>query len=104
MLDWYENCYVGKGIRDPQKVIRKVDCGKGIQPNVYLVTLSDNPGNMLEIISAMILKQEIARSLCPKIVGIAKGKDEAVELVQEILTDTYKATGTYQAADFLKNR
>lgn len=103
MLDWYKDLYIGSGIRDSEKIITKLNNNK-LAPGVFLVTLSENPDNMLEIFSAVLLKQDAFRRMCPPIVGLAKGKDEAIELVQQMIQDAYQETGTYQVAEYLKNR
>ena len=49
MLKWREDYYVGEGIKDAEKTKKRIDAGK-VALGVYLVTLSENRGNLLEII------------------------------------------------------
>ena len=71
-------------------------------PGIYLVTFSDNPHNILEIIPAVTLFQKTAARLCPEIVGMAKGMDEAMELVQMIVQTVYEETGDVLVEKYLK--
>lgn len=103
MLKWYDHYYVGEQVRDESAVREKLDAGK-LVPGIYLVTFSDNPHNILEILPAVTLFQETAARLCPEIVGIAKGMDEAMELVQMIVQTVYEETGDVLVEEYLKNR
>ena len=46
MLKWRKDYFVGEGIRDAVKAKARIDAGK-VAFGVYLVTLSENPGNLL---------------------------------------------------------
>lgn len=103
MLKWQENYYVGEGIKKPENVRQKIDQGK-MAPGVYLLTLSPNPDNLMEILPAITLVQDTAYRLCPDIIGMAKGKDEAIQLATDILMEAYRQTGTFRVEEYLKNR
>ena len=74
MLKWREDYNVGEGIKDAEKTKKRIDAGK-VALGVYLVTLSENPGNLLEIIPSYMLIQKSYYAKCPEIIGMAKGKD-----------------------------
>ncbi|MDC7288110.1 hypothetical protein NXH76_09870 [Blautia schinkii] len=103
MLEWLANYYTGDGVKNPRKIQSKINAGK-LVPGIYLLTLSANPGNLLEIIPAAMLVQKSAYALCPAIMGMAKGKDEAIDLAVEILQEVYQATGAFKVEEYLKNR
>ena len=103
MLEWLANYYTGDGIKNPRKIQSKINAGK-LVPGIYLLTLSANPGNLLEIIPASMLVQKSAYALCPAIMGMAKGKDKAIDLAVEILQEVYQATGAFKVEEYLKNR
>ena len=50
----------------------------------------------------MIQKSYYAR--CPEIVGMAKGKDEAIDLAVDIVKNIYGETGAFQVKEYFKNR
>ena len=95
MLKWQEDYYVGEGIKDAEKTKKRIDAGK-VALGVYLVTLSENPGNLLEIIPSYMLIQKSYYAKCPEIIGMAKGKDEATDLAVDIVKNIYGETGAFQ--------
>lgn len=103
MLHWIENYYVGEGIKNPEKIKKKLDSGRYVH-GICLLTLSHTPGNLMEILPASLLKQQSLRELCPPIIGMAKDKERAIEMVSGILTDAYRRTGGFAPEEFLKNR
>ena len=103
MLKWREDYYVGEGIKDAEKTKKRIDAGK-VALGVYLVTLSENPGNLLEIIPSYMLIQKSYYAKCPEISGMAKGKDEATDLAVDIVKNIYGETGAFQVKEYFKNR
>lgn len=103
MLKWHEHFYVGEGIRDADRIRAKLDANE-LTPGIYLLTLSENPNHLLEILPAVSLKQRWCREMCPVIFGMARGKDEAIDLACRILKEIYDATGAFGIEDYLKNR
>ena len=49
-----KNYYIGDGVKNPTRVRARITAGKCV-PDIYIVTLSDNPGNILEILPAVTL-------------------------------------------------
>ncbi len=94
MLKWREDYYVGEGIKDAAKARRRIDAGR-VAFGVYLVTLSENPGNLLEFVPSYMLIQKSYYARCPQIVGMAKGKDEAIDLAVDIVKNIYGETGAF---------
>lgn len=103
MLMWNEHLYIGEGIRNADKVRAGLNENK-LTPGVYLLTFSENPYHLMEILPAISLKQEWARRLCPAIFGMAGSKEDAIELACRILREVYDTTGGFNIEDYLKNR
>lgn len=103
MLKWYKDFYVGEGLKNPDKLKKKIEDGK-LTFGIYLITLSDNPDNLLEIIPAAMLLQKTCYELCPEIIGMARGKDDAIDMVADIVMEIYRATGAFQVKEYFKNR
>ena len=91
-MEWYSNLYMGERAQKKKGLIQKVESGK-TPVNTYLITLSFGKKNQLEIIPVWNLKFWYQKKQCPRIVGLACGKDEAVELVVQIAEDVLKKTG-----------
>jgi hypothetical protein len=58
----------------------------------------------MEIIPSATLLQKTFRNRCQKIIGVAKGKEDAYQLMQDILMETYRHTGNFHVKDYLKDR
>ena len=103
MLKWHKNYYRGTSIKNISKIRLKLIQGKPV-PGIYLITLSENPHNQLEILPALTLVQETAARICPEIVGIAKGKEEALELITDMVQTIYEETGELNIKEYWKHR
>lgn len=103
MLKWLKSYYVGEGVKDPGKVKRKINAGK-FAPGIYLLTLSNNAENLCEIIPSFMLMQKSYREICPLIFGMAKGRDEAMEMAADLIGEIYRETGDFRLTNYLKNR
>lgn len=103
MPKWITDYYIGAGIKHPKKIRKKIDAGH-LTVDVYLITLSENPGNLLEIIPASMLVQKSYARICPTIVGMEKGKDAAIDMAAGIIKEIYETTGHFQVKDYFKNR
>lgn len=103
MLRWCKDLRIGEGVKKADKIRHKLNHGK-IVPGVYLITFSENPRNLLEIIPALTLIQQSAADICPEIIGLAGDKDEAVDMVTAIIQEVYDKTGDFQIEEYWKNR
>ena len=104
MLKWYKKLYIGDNAKKKApSVIKKVNQGK-LQYDIYLITLASNEKNLLEIIQANQLIQKTLRKLCPRIVGMASGYGEALEVVEKIVEETYLKQGDTDVRRYLNDR
>lgn len=103
-MDWYSQLYIGEGAKPKaKKIIRKIKRNAG-QVDIYLITLASNGQDMLDIINSAYLKQPAVRRNLPMIVGIAKGYEEAVSLVRQMLQETYEQTGDFRIPVYLAEK
>ena len=103
VIRWARNPYLGKGIEEVKEIRSKVNKGAFLS-GIFLVTLSDHPEHLMEIIPAWMLMQKWNRRVCPKIVGITKGKKDAMKMVAEIVQEVYENTGAVDIKEYLKKR
>ena len=54
MLKWCRDFRIGESVKKADRIRRKLNHGK-IVPGVYLITFSENPRNLLEIIPALTM-------------------------------------------------
>ncbi len=102
MLKWYSNLYVGE---QAQKNISRVKCrlnlGK-MQMGMFLITYASNPENLLEIIATEQLLQRTVYRRCPLIVGVGASREEALQIVLQIVEETYAAQGDADVRRYLQ--
>lgn len=74
--------------------------------DTYLITLPSDTSNILDMYSANILLQPYYRNKVKLkdvyVVGIAKGRMEALELIRDIVDDVYSNTGAFDISGYLK--
>ena len=90
-MRYYKYLYLADGIRKKDKIIRKLE-EKQLQPNIHVITLARNEKNQLEIYHSMVLRQPDFPYDDFFVVGIAKGYEDAVEMVEEIAREVYNKT------------
>lgn len=91
-MRYYKHLYLSDALRKKKdKIIKKMETGK-ILPGIYLVALAVNEVNHLEICSYMMLLQPSYPKENLFVVGITKGYEEAVDLVEEIVQEVYNET------------
>lgn len=101
MLKWYENLYVGEQAKKRiRSHIRRISNGKPVK-DIYLITIASNAENQLDIIHSFYLLQPIVKRMCPMIVGVAKGYDEARDLVVSMVEEAIEATGGADVRKYL---
>lgn len=103
MLRWTSNYFVGDGIQNPKEIQAKIELGKHTS-GIYLLTLSNNKNNLMELLPAKMLRHKNVYERCPEIFGMAKGKEDAIGLTTRILMNCYRANGNYCLEEYLKNR
>lgn len=68
--------------------------------DVYCITLASHPGNLFDILNANELLFPHYQKTDIKIVGLAKGREEAISLVQEIIMEIYQKTGSFNVREY----
>lgn len=94
-MRWFDRLYVGDGAEKTQdRIVRGIRKGK-VQWNVYVLTMPSNPANQLDILSSNYLLQPYCkRQEDLTVVGIAKGREEAFFVLQQMVEDAMKEYGT----------
>ena len=101
-MKYYKYLYTSENIINSDKLKAKLNLHKGMF-NIYLISLC--PGSdQLEIMNAYYLKLKYYRAHPPVVVGLAKGYDEAVNIVVKIITEAVDRTGVADAKEYLRLR
>lgn len=94
--------YLGDDISEAKlDKIKKRLKDKPLLCNAYLITVSRNPVDQLEILSAKQLVQSYYSSYPVYVVGIACDYDTAVGLVERMVQECLKARGDCALKEFL---
>lgn len=99
-MKFYKHLYKDKNIRFVKTLKMKLRM-HAFLPSIYIVRLSENEEEQLEILQAAFLKQKYFWNDKNEIVGISTSYDGAVEIVDQILQDTMLATGGYDMRKYL---
>lgn len=99
-MDWYKEFYAGEDIIGKKHKIKWKILHHAGQIGIYVITLSSNPENLLDIIPSWELMQKYYPKSDLLVIGIDKGYENAMELAGMIVMDVYEKTGTFQIRDY----
>ncbi len=102
MPEWSKSLRISKHLPDAQirRIRRALDKGKTAE-NAYLITLSSNEKNQLDIVNTLYLRQASLTGRLPLVVGVARDKKDAFEMVRDILCETLDKTGGADMRSYL---
>lgn len=101
-MNWYSRLYVGRNAQsNKHRIISKIKKNKP-QMGIYVLTLPANNENVLDIYPANTLLQPHYRQSDILVVGIAKGRSEAMELMTQIVMEAYEFTGSYKVRNLVE--
>ena len=103
-MEWYHKLYVGDSLVDKADEIKwKINHNAGTVM-VYVIALASNRQNLLDIIPSWELMKKSYPKKELKIVGLARGYREALEVTRRIVDDTYRNSGDVNVRAFLKEK
>ena len=101
---WDREFYAGESIARKKGKIKWKICHNAGQLDIYVITLSSNPQNLLDIIPSWEIMQKYYPQADLLVVGIDKGYDNALELAGRIVMDVYDRTGDFHVRDYFLQR
>ena len=103
MVTYSERLYTDDKINKKKlnKIKRNIRQGRG-RFDLYLIALSNNDHDQLDIIHNSMFNQKLYRKFDIRVVGLASSYDEATSIVLNILEDTMTETGSVDMKGFLK--
>ena len=104
-MKYYYNLYLDDYVASNKtEIIKKLENNEW-QLEVYLIVLSSRIGDQLEIYNSSLLLQKSFRKEELLIVGITKGYNESLEVVEKIMQEVYDNTkGTDMKSYILNNQ
>lgn len=99
-MNFYKNLYIGDTVKKPQKAIKKLKRYKK-QPRLYVIVY-DGETDRLAVYHSLMLLQWYYRENPPGcIVGLANGREEAFDVIEQIAKESLAATGQAQLVAYL---
>lgn len=89
-MKWYYNLYTDSYTNKKIKKIRRKVERNVAQLGIYLIVLSPNPKEQLELVDTMNLLQKNYPKQTLEVIGIASNRNSAMNLVVSIVDDVYK--------------
>lgn len=101
-LTYHPHLYLGESIKAEKldKIKKKLE-KKPLFSGVFLITLSRNESDQLEIYEAKQLAQSYYKKNPPHVVGIAKSHAEAVSIVERIVQECLQARQDCSLKEYL---
>lgn len=101
-MKWYHDLYVSDSIAGKANKIKwKINHNAGTV-SIFVIAFASNSNNLLDIIPSWELMQKSYPKRDLKIIGLAKGYGEALELVRRIVDEAYQNTGSVDVWSYLK--
>lgn len=102
-LAYYPGLYLGESIKEEklEKIKKKLE-KKPLFSGVFLVTISRNASDQLELYAGKELAQSYYQKNPPYVVGIAGSREEAIGLVEKIVKECLQARGDCALKEYLR--
>lgn len=92
-MRFHESMFVGEEARKhKQQILWNLERGKR-QKNVFVITLADGEGKLLELYSDDALQIKQFRTPDRTVVGLAVGQEEANQVLLRLVDSVYQETG-----------
>ncbi len=103
-MRYYKYLYTGESLeKKKEKIISKLSREK-LQAGIFLIVLSGEENNQLEILNSNLLLQKYYPQKDYLVVGIAKGFDEALEILEQIVQEVYNETKGAEIRSYILNK
>ncbi len=101
-IPYHEKLWVGEGITEKQlDKIKKRLSANPLRARVYLLTLSRNGTDQLDIYAGKTLAWPYYRSHPPVVVGIARTYEDSLRMVEQMVQECWKERGDCDLREYL---
>jgi len=102
MVIWGSKLYIGEQVGGKcDRIKKQLSAGK-LVPGIFLITEPTNGENFFDVLPATELLFPYHKRRNIVVYGIAKGKEEALELVASMLEEMYRETGGVCSKEYWK--
>ena len=103
-MRYYKHLYVAESLKKKRKkIISKLNKRK-FQLEIHLLVLPETKNNQLDIINPNLFLQKNYPRKDYFVVGIAKGFEEALEILEEIVQNVYNETKGADIRSYILNK
>lgn len=100
MISWSTKIYIGEKMKKKKdRVISSINSSE-VTFGIYCIAFASHPNNLFDIMEANELLFPHYKRSDIRIIGLAKGKEEAVSLVQDMLMEVYNNTGGFDVRNY----
>lgn len=100
MIKWAEHIYIGDSLKKKKdKIIATIDKGE-LTFGIYCIAFASNQNNLFDIYNAKELSYSHYKKTVIHILGLAKGKEEAISLVESMLLEIFNETGGFNVVEY----
>lgn len=100
MIQWASRLYIGDKLKKKKdKAIASINNRKATF-DIYCITFASQPSNLFDIMDANELLFPHYLKADIRIVGLAKGREEAISLVEDMLMEVYRTTGAFNVREY----
>ena len=93
MITWSEKLYISEQLSKKSEQIKKKLSHGRLVPGVFLITKPTNEENLFDVLPATELLFPYHKRREILVYGLAKDKNEALELVTTMIEEMYRETG-----------
>ena len=104
MLNWYPSLYLGESVKHKSRQLRFQLYRRKPVKDIWLITLASNGRDALDLVSSTYLIQPLFAEQLPMVIGLAKGRAEAIDVVTEMTEACYAETGDADLRSWLLGR
>lgn len=103
-MKFLQELYLGEKIAPKvDQIVKKIMTEK-IVPNLYLIAMATNPDNMLDLIPEWEVFQKGYPKESLRIVGLADNKKDAIKVIQGIIEESIRMTGSADIRAYLEEK
>lgn len=104
MIDIVECPYMGENAaKKAEQLMNSLLQDKPVW-DCHVLTISDTPGNLLELTPAWVFLQKYFKRHSCKVYGIACGRQEGLAVMVRVIMDCYQETGQFDVRSYLEGR
>ena len=100
-MKWFPKLYASPSLAGREKKVKMLLQLNRPMPMIWLITLPIGENNQLEIINGKELLQPLYPKDRLKIIGICSNKKEAMEMIGQLVEETYAVTGRADVRSYL---